>query len=206
MAGCHSCHTQETVTSPVYKKILWFALVANFAMFVVELSFGYQQGSVALKADALDFFGDAATYAITLMVLTKSLQTRAKVGMLKGLSLAGFGIFILFETFSHYSGAIQPNAPVMGGIAVLALVVNVICAALLYFFREGDSNIRSVWICSRNDAGANIAVVVAAWLVYYLQSNVPDLAVGFGIALLGVWSGTQICKQAYSELKETKHV
>lgn len=184
-----------------YRKVLWIALCINAAMFVVEVIAGWQARSVSLQADALDFFGDAATYAITLIVLGMGAKWRTFAGLAKGISLGAFGVWVLATTVQRYLGAEPPIAEIMGGIGLLALVANLVCAYLLYKFRSGDSNMRSVWLCSRNDAIANVAVVAAGYGVWLTASSWPDLAVGAGIALLSLWASASIIRQALGELK-----
>lgn len=197
---CH--HAPETSPEGSYRKVLWIALVINASMFVVELLAGWQARSVSLQADALDFFGDAMTYAVTLIVLGMSARWRTAAGMAKGVSLGVFGLWVLATTVSRYFEGDPPVAEVMGSIGLLALIANLFCAFLLYKFRDGDSNMRSVWLCSRNDAIANVAVVAAGAGVWVTQSAWPDLVVGAGIALLALWAAGSIIRQATGELKD----
>ena len=184
-----------------YRRVLWAVLVINASMFVVEMFAGVWGKSVALQADALDFLGDAATYAITLIVLGMSIRWRAGAAMIKGLTMGGFGIWVLGNTVYHMARGTLPDISIMGGIGALALLANVISAGLLYRYRQGDSNMRSVWLCSRNDAIANIAVILAASGVWASKTGWPDLAVGVVIAGLALTSAVTVIRQARGEIK-----
>jgi Co/Zn/Cd efflux system component len=185
----------------VYRRVLWAVLVINASMFMIEMTAGVWGKSVALQADALDFLGDSATYAITLIVLGMSLRWRAGAAMLKGLTMGGFGIWVLGATMVHMARGTLPDFAIMGGIGAMALLANVISAGLLFRYRQGDSNMRSVWLCSRNDAIANIAVILAASGVWAMSTGWPDLAVGMVIAGLALTSAVAVIRQALGELK-----
>jgi Co/Zn/Cd efflux system component len=181
--------------------VLWIALLLNAAMFAIEIAGSLQSGSVSLLADAIDFFGDAANYGLSLAVLSMALTWRAKASLLKAASMAGFGIFVLGRaTWSFVNGA-PPEALTMGAVAVLALAVNVGVALMLYSYRNGDSNMRSVWICSRNDAIGNIAVMLAAIGVFGTGAAWPDLLVAAGMALLALSGAWTVGRQAIGELR-----
>lgn len=170
-------------------------------MCLVEIAGSLRSGSVSLLADAIDFAGDAGNYALTLAVLSMGLAVRARVAWLKGLTMMIFGLFVLGKSsWAAVSGA-TPEAITMGGVAILALAVNVAVALMLYAYREGDANMRSVWLCSRNDALANIAVLLAAFAVAGTDSRWPDLLVAVIIAALGLSSGSSVLRQARSELR-----
>ncbi|MCH7295352.1 cation transporter [Acinetobacter higginsii] len=203
MAGC-GCNTTCSPTqkiSPKFRKALWIALVLNALMFFVEIIGGSHARSVSLWADALDFAGDAANYAISLAVLSMTLYWRATAALVKGITMAAFGIFVIVKVFWSWWLGVTPEPMLMGAIGVLALVVNVISALMLYAFRDGDANMRSVWLCSRNDAIANIAIIIAAVGVLGTGTMFPDLFVAFVIAYLGVSSGLAVIKQARMERK-----
>lgn len=197
--GCDSgCST--TAASPRFRKALWVALVINAAMFVVELGGGIHSGSVSLLADAIDFAGDAANYGISLAVLSMGLMWRARAALVKGITMAGYGVFVIGKTaFSLFSGAV-PEPLTMGAVAVLALIANGGVAAMLYAYRDGDANMRSVWLCSRNDAIGNVAVMLAAVGVSSTSSNWPDLAVAAVMAFLALSGGISVIRQARKEL------
>jgi len=203
MAGC-SCNTTCSPTqkiSPKFRKALWIALILNALMFFVEIIGGSHARSVSLWADALDFAGDAANYAISLAVLSMTLYWRATAALVKGITMAAFGIFVIVKVFWSWWLGVTPEPMLMGAIGVLALTVNVISALMLYAFRDGDANMRSVWLCSRNDAIANIAIIIAAIGVFGTGTMFPDLFVAFVIAYLGVSSGLAVIKQARAERK-----
>jgi Co/Zn/Cd efflux system component len=187
-----------------WRRALWLALGVNAGMFLVEIAAGVAAESQALKADALDFFGDAANYAISLAVAGAVLAVRAKAALLKGITLVGFGLWVIGSAVWAALGGTQPQATTMGAIGVLALVANVAVAAMLYRFRDGDSNRRSVWICSRNDAIGNVAVVGAAAGVFGTGSAWPDLIVAGVLAGLAVVGGVQIVRQASREIREER--
>ena len=185
-----------------WRTALWVALLLNGSMFVVEIYAGAASGSRALMADALDFFGDAANYAISLAVAGLALSLRAKAAMFKGVSLMVLGIFVLgIALYSAIVGS-SPEPRAMGIVGTLALVVNFGVAALLYRFRSGDSDMRSVWICSRNDAVGNVAVVVAAAGVFGTGTAWPDLTVAAILASLGISGGVQIIQHARRDLQQ----
>jgi Co/Zn/Cd efflux system component len=185
-----------------YRKILWIALVVNAAMFLVEIVAGVQSGSLSLLADAVDFAGDAMNYAVSLAVLASALAWRARAAMLKAMSMMGFGLYVLGAAlWSVWNGGV-PLATTMGTIALLALMANITVAWMLYAFREGDANMRSVWLCSRNDAIGNLAVFIAALGVFGTGSAWPDLAVASLMAALALHGGWLVLRQARSELGE----
>lgn len=203
MAGgcCGGCETTAPTKDKAWRRVLWIALAINAAMFVVEIVAGVAAHSAALKADALDFLGDAANYAISLGVAGMALQWRARAALLKGASLLLLGLWILGSTVWMALTGTLPQAETMSVIGVLALLVNLVCAVMLWRHRDGDANRRSVWICSRNDAIGNIAVVAAALGVFGTGTAWPDIAVAVILAGLGVSGGWQIIRQARVELR-----
>ena len=185
---------------PRYRRILWIALVLNAAMFAIELISGYRSGSLSLLADAIDFAGDAMNYGVSLAVLSAALSWRARAAQLKALSMMVFGLFVLGRAaWTALSGS-PPDPVTMGAVGLLALVTNVSVAWMLYAFREGDANMRSVWLCSRNDAIGNIAVMGAALGVLRTGTAWPDLAVAAVMSSLALWGGWQVLRQARGEL------
>ena len=191
---------------PRYRRILWIALIVNAAMFFVELAAGYRSGSVSLLADAIDFAGDAANYAVSLAVLAAALPWRARAAQLKAICMIGFGLFVLSRAlWGAWTGAIAPDASTMGVISVLALGANISVAWMLYAFREGDANMRSVWLCSRNDALGNLAVMAAALGVAGTRTAWPDLAVAAVMAALALQGGWSVLRQAQGELSQGGH-
>lgn len=202
--ACNSCvSTAPSIKAdPRWRQALWIALAVNAAMFAVELYAGAAADSHALKADALDFFSDAANYAISLLVAGMALAWRARAALLKGGTLLLLGGYVFASAgWAALSGS-SPQAETMGIIGFLALAANVAVALLLFRFRTGDANMRSVWICSRNDAIGNVAVMAAAAGVFGTGSAWPDLIVAGVMATLGVWGGLQIITQARGELKQ----
>jgi Co/Zn/Cd efflux system component len=194
------CKVELNETNKSFKKILWIALILNFLMFFVEVIFGFLSHSLSLKADAIDFLGDSANYFMTLFVLNSIIQTRAKVSLLKAAFMFSFGLWILTEAIIRFTSKELPNFITMSWIGLLALVVNAFVAFLLYKFRNGDSNMQSVWLCSRNDAIGNIAVIFASAGVFYLSSKWPDLIVAIFMAALSVNSSYKVLKLASAEL------
>ena len=187
--------------SPAYMRVLWTVIALNGVMFMVEMGAGVHAGSQALQADALDFLGDTATYALSLWVIGRPLRWRSRAALLKGLTLAVMAIWVLSSTAYRVLVLGVPSAFVMGTVGTLALVANVVCALLLYRFRDGDANVRSVWLCSRNDAIGNIAVVGAAIAVFVSGSPWPDLIVATVMAGLFLSSAVRIVSQARDELR-----
>ncbi|CAN5744491.1 cation diffusion facilitator family transporter [soil metagenome] len=202
----HCCPPEPTPQNkpvdPAYRRILWISLLLNAAMFVVEIVAAEKSESVSLLADAIDFFGDAANYGLSLAVLSMAIASRAKASLLKAASMAGFGVFVLGRAVWSFQAGLVPEAATMGAVAVLALAVNVGVALMLYRYRTGDSNMRSVWLCSRNDALGNIAVGAAALGVAASQRAWPDLAVAVGMAALALSGAWSVWRQARGELRE----
>lgn len=202
MVGCCSgCHGAPPDAAPRFRKALWVALVINAGMFLVEIFAGLAAGSSSLQADALDFLGDAANYAVSLSVLGMSLRRRAMASVLKGATMGAFGLWVAANTVWHFVAGSVPEAEVMGVIGVAALIANVVVAVMLYAFRDGDSNMRSVWICSRNDAIGNLAVLAAAAGVFGTGRGWPDFAVAGIMAVLALSGAAQVLRHAVSELR-----
>jgi len=182
-----------------YKRILWIVIAINLVMFLVEMIASFFSNSMALRADALDFLGDTLTYSITLLAIGYSLRWRASAALFKGITLALLGLWVLGSTIYRVFILGIPDEIIMGSVALVAFSANVISALLLLKYRNGDSNVRSVWLCSRNDAIGNLGVIIAAIVVYYTQSPWPDLIVAFLMALLFLHSATSIFRQALGE-------
>ena len=199
--NAHCCnHDSPPQPDPKYRRILWIALIVNAAMFAVEIVFSLRSGSVSLLADAIDFFGDAANYALSLYVLAMSVQARAKASLIKAASMGLFGIGILIHATWNLITGVVPDAHTMSVVGLLALGANVGVAILLYAYRNGDSNMRSVWLCTRNDALGNIAVIIAALGVFGTGTGWPDLIVAGIVATLALTAAWQVIKQAHQEL------
>lgn len=188
---------------PRWRSILWIALIANGAMFAVEMAAGLAADSRALQADALDFLGDAANYAISLGVAGMALAWRARAALFKAGSMLAFGLWVIaFAIYGLVTGS-DPEPQTMGLIGTLALLVNVAVALMLFRFRQGDANMRSVWICSRNDAIGNCAVLAAALGVFGTGQAWPDLLVAASMASLAIWGSLEVFAQARGELATT---
>jgi len=205
MSACCSHDTCSSdaaaAPSPRYRRVLWIALVVNAAMFLVEWGAGLRAGSVSLLADAIDFLGDAANYGVSLAVLGMGLAWRARAAALKALSMGSFGLFVLGRAAWSWAQGGVPEPMSMGVVGALAHAANVGVAAMLYAWRDGDANMRSVWLCSRNDAIGNLAVMAAALGVFGSGSAWPDLAVATIMALLGLSAARTVLRQARDELR-----
>ncbi|MBN9067306.1 MAG: cation transporter [Rhizobiales bacterium] len=191
---------------PRYKRILWTVIGINGAMFLTEMVAGQLAGSQALKADALDFLGDTVTYGLSLAVIGASLRTRATAALFKGLSLFLMALWVLGSTVYQTVILGVPSAQVMGAIGFLALAANVASVLFLLPYKDGDANVRSVWLCSRNDAIGNVAVMLAAMGVWGTATAWPDLAVAAIMAGIFLTSSMQILRQAWSEYREERHI
>ena len=203
MAGCDcSQKTRFEGVSRAYRRVLLAVIAINATMFGVEMTSGIWAQSMALKADALDFLGDSVTYGLSLAVIGMSLRTRATAALLKGLSLAVMAAVILGASLYRVFVLAQPDAAVMSTIGVLAFAANVASVLLLIRFREGDANVRSVWLCSRNDAIGNLGVIAAGGLVAYTGTHWPDLVVASVLAGLFLTSSVQIIRRALAERRE----
>ncbi|WP_290537248.1 MULTISPECIES: cation diffusion facilitator family transporter [Alcanivorax] len=196
--GC--CDTDiQASPAPEYRRVLWVVLLINAVMFVVEATSGVLADSRALQADALDFLGDTATYGLTLWALGQSLAWRLRAARIKGISLLIMGVVVLGNSVWALLQGNAPQGQMMMGVAGLALTANVVSALLLMRYRQGDANIRSVWLCSRNDAIANLAVLLSGALVVWQGSRWPDLLVALAIAGLFTHSALSILRQANNE-------
>jgi Co/Zn/Cd efflux system component len=191
--------------SPIYRRILWIALAVNLAMFAVEIGAGLAAQSASLLADSLDFLGDAANYGIALFVLGMALQWRARAALIKAASMGIFGLWVAVTTIQHALAGTVPEAPVMGAVGALALAANLGVAVLLYRWRDGDSNMRSVWICTRNDAIGNLAVLLAAVGVFGSGAGWPDYIVAAIMSGLALTGALQVTRQALAELAHTRN-
>ena len=203
-AHCHDdhCHSSPASADPRYRRILWVALIVNAAMFAVEMGAGMRSGSASLLADAIDFLGDAANYAVSLWVLAMALTWRARAALLKGASMLAFGVFVVGRVAWGAWHGVAPEPITMGSIGLLALAANLGVAVLLYAWRDGDANMRSVWLCTRNDALGNLAVMAAALGVFGTGAAWPDLAVAATMASLAISGGWSVVRQARAELAQ----
>lgn len=202
MSGCCGHDAKFDGVSVAYKRRLWAVIILNAGMFGVEMSAGYLAGSQALQADALDFFGDALTYGISLAVIGKSINIRTSAALFKGVSLFLMGFWVLGSTIYRVFYMNVPEAEIMGIIGFLALLTNLASVMLLVRYKDGDANVRSVWLCSRNDAIGNVAVMIAALGVWGTTSGWPDVIVAVTMAGLFLSSAFQIVLQALSERRQ----
>jgi Co/Zn/Cd efflux system component len=204
-AHCCGHHREDLGSDPLrqaaYRRVLWWVLAINAAMFSVEIGAGLAAGSAALQADAVDFLGDAANYAISLFVVGMALRHRATAALAKGATMALFGIWVLGVTAWHAFNGTLPQAFTMGGIGLAALVANAISFWLLWRHRAGDANMRSAWICTRNDVVGNLAVLLAAAGVFGTETGWPDVIVAAVMAMLALQGAATVIRQARFELR-----
>ncbi len=198
--GCGTEAANNPNNNPLWRRILWVALIINTVMFGVEIVAGLAAESRALQADALDFLGDAANYAISLGVAGMALAWRARAAIVKAATMLAFGVWMLGSAIWGFLVGASPEAGTMGIVGTAALVANLAVAVMLFRFRSGDANMRSVWICSRNDAIGNIAVLTAALGVFGTGYAWPDLAVAAIMAAIAIWGSAQIFSEAIREL------
>lgn len=191
----------DSADDPVYRRVLVVALVVNLAMFVIEILSSRAAQSDSLLADSIDFLGDGANYAVSLWVLGAAIALRARASLLKAASMAGFGVWVLGSTAAHALAGTVPEVPTMGVVGTLALLANLGVAVLLFRFRDGDSNRRSVWLCTRNDAIGNLAVLAAAVGVFNTGHGWPDALVAAGMGTLALHSAYRVTRQAVSEIR-----
>ena len=199
-----ACGTKQTLNDPRWRRVLWIALALNLAMFLVGIVAGVMAQSRSLQADALDFLGDGANYAISLGVAGLALHWRARAALLKGLTILLFGFGVLASAVWGLIHGSSPDPFAMGIVGFIALLVNLSVALMLYRYRTGDANMRSVWICSRNDAINNVLVIAAGMAVLWSGSGLPDLLLAFIMAALGISGGWQIVRQSALELRDNR--
>lgn len=202
MAGCCGHEARFDGVSADYKRRLWIVIALNAAMFAVEMGAGQVAKSQALQADALDFLGDALTYGISLAVIGASVRVRSNAALLKALSLLVMGLWVMGSTLWRVFYVQLPEAQIMGVVGLMALAANLASVALLVRYKDGDANVRSVWLCSRNDAIGNVAVMLAAAGVWGTATGWPDLIVAGIMATLFLSSAFQIIRQALAERRE----
>lgn len=200
------CAPDKPPVDPRYWRILWVALAANVIMFVVEVAAGLKADSTSLLADAADFFGDAANYALSLFALALVPVWRSRTALIKGLTMGGFGIFVLGKAAWSTVAETVPEPAIMGAIGFLALLTNLAVAGLLFTYRNGDADMRSVWLCSRNDAIGNVAVMLAALGVFSTGTGWPDIAVAAMMAMLALTAARTVILHARNELNAARLV
>ena len=184
-----------------YRRVLWAVLAINAVMFLIEVAAGLAAGSASLQADALDFLGDSANYAISLLVVGMALRYRASAALAKGATMGAFGLWVITTVIWHALHGTLPSAFTMGAVGITALVANAASFALLWAFREGDANMRSAWICTRNDVVGNLAVLLAAAGVFGTGTGWPDLVVATIMAALALQGAALVVRRAWGELR-----
>jgi Co/Zn/Cd efflux system component len=195
-------HTSDNQSRDVrYRRVLWAVLCINAGMFLIEVIAGLAAGSVSLQADALDFLGDTANYGISLFVVGMAIRYRASAALAKGVTMAAFGVWVVAASIWHATVGRLPEAMTMGGVGFAALIANAACFALLWAYRDGDSNMRSVWLCSRNDVLGNLAVLLAAFGVFGTGSGWPDVIIGFAMGALAIQGAWLVIRHATEELR-----
>ena len=201
---CSAPASSAAAVDPRYRKALWIALALNAAMFVIELGASWTAGSVSLMADSIDFFGDAANYGLSLAVLAMAASIRSRAALVKAACMGAFGLFVLGRAAFDLSTGSSPEPVTMGAVGFVALLVNAGVAVLLFRFRGGEANMRSAWICSRNDAIGNVAVMLAAGGVFGTGSAWPDLLVAAIMGLLALGGSASVVTQARAELRTAR--
>ena len=202
----HCCEAKAKELEQIataFGRVLWLVLVINAAMFVAEFGAGLMARSTALMADSLDMFGDASIYALSLYALHRSSRWRAGAALTKSILMAGFGLVVIADIVLKFAVGVVPTAPLMGVFGALALSANLTCALLLMRFRRGEINMRSTWLCSRNDVLANVGVLVAAGLVGYTGSPWPDVAIGLLIAAVFLQSSLGVFRDGMRQLRSS---
>ena len=184
-----------------YRRALWIVLMINAVMFLVEIGAGLAAGSASLQADALDFLGDAANYAISLLVVGMALRYRASAALIKGATMGMFGLWVMGTVIWHALHGTLPSASTMGTIGFAALVANAASFGLLWAFRQGDANMRSAWICTRNDVLGNLAVLLAAVGVFGTGTGWPDIVVAAIMAGLAIQGAATVIRKSLGELR-----
>jgi Co/Zn/Cd efflux system component len=202
-ACCNHCDDDPGATSAAaYRRVLWSVLAVNAAMFTVEIGAGVLAGSASLQADALDFLGDAGNYVISLSVIGMALRYRAMAAFAKGATMAVFGLWVVGVTLWHAWHGTLPQAVTMGAVGVAALAANGFSFGLLWAYRNGDANMRSAWICTRNDVLGNLAVLMAALSVFGTGTGWPDLVVAAIMAVLALQGAITVMRHAKAELRQ----
>ena len=204
-SDCCGCHADETraASDPAYRRALWIVVVLNLGFGVAETIGGFLARSQSLKADALDFLGDGSITLVGLLALQWTTRARSRIALAQGVFLGLLGLGVLGAAGWRALHIIPPEAGLMGGFGVAALLTNVGAALALVPFRAStDASVRAIWLFSRNDALANVAVILAAALVGWLDQAWPDLVVAAAIALLFLHSSWHIIRDARADLRE----
>jgi Co/Zn/Cd efflux system component len=207
MDCCDHCQTSDPERgNPSYRRVLWIVLGINAGMFLVEIGAGLAAGSASLQADALDFLGDAANYGISLLVVGMALRYRAMAAFAKGVSMGAFGLWVIATVVWHAVQGTLPSAVMMGAVGFAALTANAISFGILWFYRTGDANMRSAWICTRNDVLGNLAVLLAALGVFGTGTGWPDLVVAATMATLALQGASTVLRQSLGELRQRRPI
>lgn len=207
MDCCDHCQTFDPERgNPSYRRALWIVLAINAGMFLVEIGAGLAAGSASLQADALDFLGDAANYGISLLVAGMALRYRAMAAFAKGVSMGAFGLWVIATVVWHAVQGTLPSAVMMGAVGVAALTANAISFGILWFYRTGDANMRSAWICTRNDVLGNLAVLLAALGVFGTGTGWPDILVAATMAALALQGASTVLRQSLGEMRQAAPV
>lgn len=207
MDCCDHCQTFDPERgNPSYRRALWIVLAINAGMFLVEIGAGLAAGSASLQADALDFLGDAANYGISLLVVGMALRYRAMAAFAKGVSMGAFGLWVIATVVWHAVQGTLPSAVMMGAVGVAALTANAISFGILWFYRTGDANMRSAWICTRNDVLGNLAVLLAALGVFGTGTGWPDILVAATMAALALQGASTVLRQSLGEMRQAAPV
>jgi Co/Zn/Cd efflux system component len=202
---CDDCHAADPHRGdPAYRRVLWLVLATNAVMFLVEIGAGLAAGSASLQADALDFLGDASNYAISLLVVGMALRYRAMAALLKGATMGVFGLWVIGVTVWHVVHGTLPSAITMGAVGAAALIANAASFGLLWAFRAGDANMRSAWVCTRNDVLGNFAVLLAALGVFGTGTGWPDVMVAAIMAALALQGAAVVIRQAAGERRTSR--
>ena len=201
-ASCCDHHDDPQRGNVAFRRVLWIVLAINAIMFLVEVGAGIAAGSASLQADALDFLGDSANYVISLAVVGLALRYRAGAALAKGATMGVFGLWVIGTVVWHALHGTLPSAITMGAVGFAALVANAASFALLWAHRAGDANMRSAWVCTRNDVLGNVAVLVAALGVFGTHTGWPDIIVAAIMAGLALQGAVVVIRQAYTELNQ----
>jgi len=207
MDCCDHCQTFDPERgNPSYRRALWIVLAINAGMFLVEIGAGLAAGSASLQADALDFLGDAANYGISLLVAGMTLRYRAMAAFAKGVSMGAFGLWVIATVVWHAVQGTLPSAAMMGAVGFAALAANAVSFGILWFYRTGDANMRSAWICTRNDVLGNLAVLLAALGVFGTGTGWPDILVAATMAALALQGASTVLRQSLGEMGQAAPV
>lgn len=207
MDCCDHCQTFDPERgNPSYRRALWIVLAINAGMFLVEIGAGLAAGSASLQADALDFLGDAANYGISLLVVGMALRYRAMAAFAKGVSMGAFGLWVIATVVWHAVQGTLPSAVMMGAVGFAALTANAVSFGILWFYRTGDANMRSAWICTRNDVLGNLAVLLAALGVFGTGAGWPDILVAATMAALALQGASTVSRQSVGEMRQAAPV